>query len=86
MTGPQGSTGPDSRGWIWTLQPAEANVVEAEPSVKIEAVGFGSGARLTQGNQVLCLLPCFEPLYIDVDADGLQLRVLPRSINLRNVI
>jgi len=39
----QRSTVPDSRGWIWNPQQAEAGVVEAEPSVKIEAVGFGSG-------------------------------------------
>ena len=48
MTGPQRSTGPDSRGWVWTPQPAEADVVGTEPSVKIEAVGFRT--RLTQGN------------------------------------
>ena len=86
MTAPQRSTGPDSRCWIWTPQPAVAAALQADQLVRIEAVAFRSGSwpRVTR-EAIKCFLPSFEPFHFAADSDGQQLRVLPRCINPRNV-
>ena len=72
----------DSRFRMWTPQPAEAVASEADPKVKIEAIGFGNGGwprEATTSYAFVLVLNRFTLLWMPMVC------ILPQCINPRDM-